>query len=280
MSNTSKYKPRPYVNSVVGEQLYHEEVEHTKLKEQKEAEEAAFDPHAPAGQGTHGAGDKATSLEVDYEKRWKDLKKHYDTEVSRLRQNVRDLEDSSTVSFTPPKTEEDLEKFRQQNPEFYDVMLSLAHSQVTRSGDQLSEMRRKIEDMEQEKALALIARHHPDFETIVKDPKFNAWLEVQDSTIQSWVKDNHDNANAFIRAIDLYKLDAGITKSSSKKQLKETKSVDTSAAQDVSVSGNSVTVGDTGKRIWSRAEIKRMTPAQFEKFDEEITAAMREGRIR
>jgi hypothetical protein len=276
MSNT-KYKPRPYMNAVIGEELYNEEVEMAKQKEQQKTEELENDPYA-AGADTRNSG-QATSGNVDWESRWKELKKHHDTTVSSLRQQVREMEESSTPSFVPPKTAEDLEKFRQQNPEFYDVIVSLAHDQSSRSSEQLIEMRRKLEEMEQEKALAQIGKAHNDFETIVRDPQFKEWLEEQDSTIQSWVKSNHNNANAFIRALDLYKLDAGITKKAPKRKPSETRS-DTSAAQDVSVSGNSVSVGDSNKREWSRAEIDRMSLAQFEKYEEEIMEAMREGRIK
>jgi hypothetical protein len=281
MSNTTtKYKPRPYVNAVIGEQLYQEEVENAKLKEKQKLEDQNYDPDS-AGQDTQDAGKKATSGEAtDYEKRYWDLKKYHDQTVNTLRHDLKDAQESSTPSFTPPKTAEELEKFRLQNPEFYDVIISLAHDQSNRSTEQLTEMRRKLDEMEQEKALALIAKAHPDFDTIVKDPKFNDWIERQSIAIQNWVRENSNDANAFIRALDLYKLDAGITKQTPRRKSVET-SLDSSAAQDVTVSsGNSVTVGDSNKRVWSRAEIARMTPPQFAKFEEQIDEAMREGRIR
>jgi predicted oxidoreductase (fatty acid repression mutant protein) len=57
--------------------------------------------------------------------------------------------------------------------------------------------------------------------------------------------------------------------------------MDTSAADSVSVSGSSISVGDTNKRIWSRDEIRQIIASgQFEKFEEELDEAMSEGRIR
>lgn len=277
MSNT-KYKPRPYFNAVVGEELYNEDVEAATQKDKQKTDDDDDDQNS-AESDTHNRGNKATSDEETYEKRWKDLKKHYDTEVSKLRGTIKELQDSTTPSFVPPKTAEDLEAFRKSNPEFYDVMLSVAHQQTSQSGEQVAEMRRKMDELEQEKAFVQIEKAHGDYKEVVKNPEFSKWLEVQDSTIQSWVKDNHNNANAFIRALDLFKLDAGITKQTPKRKSAET-SLDTSAAQDVSVSGGSVQVGETNKRIWSRAEIDRMTPENFEKNEEEIMAAMMEGRVR
>jgi hypothetical protein len=106
------------------------------------------------------------------------------------------------------------------------------------------------------------------------------WLDVQDNSIQSWVRTNSNNAKQFIRALDLYKMDSGITKHMPNRQTAATKNVDTSAAQNVSVKGASVNVGDSNKRAWTRKEIDRMSASEFALHEAEIDLAHAEGRIR
>lgn len=285
MSKTiKKFAPRPYFNSVVDEELYNEDEEAT-IKAQN-TDDNDDDPSDTAGRDTRRSTDPATSDEDTYEKRWKDLKKHYDTEVSTLRRKIKEMEEENDPSFKPPKTVEELESFRKQYPEFYDVMLSVAHQNgsqfASKTDGRIQELEAKLAEAEQEKAFKLIEQAHPDYVKVVADKQFMEWLDKQDSTIQSWVKENSSNAQSFIRALDLYKLDAGLAKppTTRKRGTSNETSTSSSAALDVSVGSGGVQVGDTNKRIWSRAEINRMTPKDFDKYEEELMAAMMEGRVR
>lgn len=283
MSNTTeaKYKPRPYFNVAnLAEQDKDEQFDH------KQNPNGSYGRDSADLDTQNGNHEDTSNDGTDYRKRWIDLKKHYDTEVSDLRRQLAERKDENL--FNPPKTAEELEAFRQKNPEFYDVMMSVAHSRLNhydeQAGSRLRQLEEKLAQSEQEKAFAQIEKAHPDYLQVVNDPKFIEWLDEQDDALQAWVKTNSNNARQFIRAIDLYKLDAGITKKlpSRKEESKETKRAPASSAADsVSVSGNSsVTVGEGNKRIWSREEINRMTPQQFEKFEAELDEAMIEGRVR
>lgn len=285
MSNTNKkFTPRPYFNIAAEKEI--EEMNNAQNPEQ--------DQDSPSAEGTTpgNSSNKATSgEEATFEKRYKDLKKHYDAEVTRYRSELGTLEEklnSSTKTFTPPKTVEELEEFRKQNPEFYEVMLSVAYEQAntvagsTDTNKRISELEAKLTQTEQEKAFALIQQNHPDYVDIVSSQAFADWLDKQTSTVQSMVKGNATDADAFIRALDLYKLDNGGARKRGRprKNAAET-SVDMSAAQEVTATGSSsINVGEDGKRIWSREEIKRMSPQEFEKNEEELMAAMTEGRVR
>jgi hypothetical protein len=279
---TGKYTPRPYFNALVDEELDREDKELAAQNLKDEGDTGS------AGQATH-QNQRATSdgnlEDTTYEKRWRDLKKHYDTEVTKLRDQLKELQENKT-SFKPPKTEEELAAFRNKYPEFYDVMLSVAHqnssSLVSKTDSRVQELEAKLAEAEQEKAFKEIEKAHPDYVSVVNAQEFLTWLEDQDTTVQSWVKSNSNNARAFIRALDLYKLDAGLAKPqkrTARGSSNETSTSNSSAAQDVRVKSQPTRVGDTNQRTWSRAEIDRMHPDEFEKHEEDIMNAMREGRV-
>lgn len=274
-----KYTPRPYFN----------------VANMAKAEAEEFFDHKKNPNGTYGQSkaspdtqdgnhDATSEDTTDYKKRWIDLKKHYDTEVSDLRRQLSEKE--KVESFTPPKTAEELEDFRKQHPDFYDVMMTVAHDKMNQydegTSSRLRQLEEKLAQAEQEKAFVAIAKSHPDYLEVVNDPKFLEWIDTQDASIQSWVKENSTNASLFISAIDLYKLNAGITKKIPKREsIKETKHVNASAADSVSVSGNSITVGDGGKRIWTREEIQKViAQGKYSQYEAELDEAMAEGRIR
>lgn len=288
MSKTNKFKPRPYFNPEVLDDLENEDAAAKNPENVSTKEDSDHDGRRDTRDNVDASA--TSENESTYEKRWKDLKKHYDSEVSTLRRKIRELEDNegSNPPFTPPKTPEDLQKFREQYPEFYDVILSVAHQQanglVETSSSRIRELEEKLAMTEREKALKLIENAHPDYVPVVNSNDFQEWLEQQTSAIQQWVKENSTDHAAFIRALDLYKLDKGLTttrKGSSKKEdtKANTFATNSSAAMEVSTKNNSVTVGESGKRIWSRAEIDRMHPTEFEKHEDEITEAMLEGRV-
>ena len=83
--------------------------------------------------------------------------------------------------------------------------------------------------------------------------------------------DNTSNAKLAARAIDLYKMDTGLSKKKVNSKLEASKSV-------TSTSKREVETGD--KKIWSLNEIAKMKPQEFIKHEKEIDLARTEGRIR
>jgi hypothetical protein len=102
-------------------------------------------------------------------------------------------------------------------------------------------------------------------------------VQSQDSTIQGWLYDNPDNADLAARAIDLYKMDSGITSNKSKTKSSELKKEAAKAVTNTK-KGNQISV--TEKKIWSVDEISKLKPGQFEKHEKDIMLARREGRIK
>ena len=132
------------------------------------------------------------------------------------------------------------------------------------------------EQLAQEKAEVELLKLHPDFQEIRQKDDFHEWASNQDRVIQDWLYENKANAQLAGRAIDLYKMDKGIGKYSNKQE----KDIKKEAAKAVSKTRKAEsTEGALPKKIWSNAEISKMSVREYEKYEEEIDKAIREGRI-
>ena len=212
-----------------------------------------------------------------FKKRYDDLKRHYDSTVNKHKDEVSRFKnqlEEKTEKFQLPKTKEEIDAWRQKYPDVYDVIETIAH---TKADEKAKQVQTKLKDLEtaqsnvnKEKAEVQLSQLHPDFNDIRADDKFHEWVAKQDSTIQSWLYDNTSNATLAARAIDLYKLDAGINKKASVNKKEASKSVTSTSKKDVEA-------GD--KKIWSVSEISKLRPQQYIKLEKEIDLARAEGRI-
>ena len=214
-----------------------------------------------------------------FKKRYDDLKRHYDSTVNKHKEETsnlkRQLEESTQQVL--PKSKEEIEAWRTKYPDVYDVITTIAD---TKADEKAKQVQTKLKDLElaqqnvkREKAEVELSKLHPDFNDIRADEKFHEWVEKQDSTIQGWLYDNSSNATLAGRAIDLYKLDAGITKpkKASIDKKEASKSVTSTSKKDIEA-------GD--KKIWSASEIAKLKPHEFLKHEKDIDLARVEGRIR
>ena len=225
-----------------------------------------------------------TAEEKAFKKRYDDLKRHYDKTLSNHKNEVTKLKtqiEQSTNKMLPPKDPNELEAWRQKYPEVYDVMQSVALNQADERAKKLEEKFQFLQGQQtqiaKEKAEVELLKRHPDFAEIRATDDFHDWAQKQDATIQGWLYDNPDNAELAARAIDLYKMDAGITTSKSKTKA-EIKKKDAAKAVTTTKKGNQI--GVTEKKIWSVEEISKLKPFEFDKYEDEIMLARREGRIK
>ena len=214
-----------------------------------------------------------------FKKRYDDLKRHYDSTITKHKGEVstlkKQLEDTDIV---PPKSAQELETWKLKYPDVYDIMKSVA---ITESKEQAKSVETKLETLEQaqsqlskEKAELELLKLHPDFKEIRSTDDFHEWAKNQDQTIQSWLYDNTSNHILCARAIDLYKMDKGFSssKKSNKDVRKEAAKVVTTTRKDTGKN-----IGE--KKIWSVSEISKLKPQQYVKLEKEIDLARAEGRI-
>jgi len=224
-----------------------------------------------------------TAQEHDYKKRYDDLKRHYDQKIQEFKTKEQQLESAmqqSNVNVPLPKTPEELENFRQEYPDVYDVMQTISSEKATKQSQQHQEELKTLKAREKENLVKVAYRElktlHPDFEEIKQDEKFLNWLEEQPTTISDGVLKNNTNARLAARVIDLYKADVGIT---TKKQ--QSKKPDVSAAMAVTSPRAKEIKTDlnANKKVWKGSDIARLKPWEFEKVEAELDLARQEGRI-
>jgi len=215
----------------------------------------------------------------DYKKRYDDLKKHYDSKLNEFKSREEELlSQVNTPEYKAPKTEEELEKFKNDYPDVYEVVETVAHMQSETKAKVLEERLSKLQEREnqliRQDAEKRLTDRHPDFEDIRNSDDFHGWAKEQPKSIQDWIYSNADDADLASRALDLFKKDFGIEPTKTTSSSKPTKK----SAADM-VSTKTTSVEPTQQKVWSEKEIAAMSMAEFDKYESEISEAMQEGRI-
>ena len=213
-----------------------------------------------------------------FKKRYDDLKRHYDSTVNKHKDNISNLKrqlEENAEKIQLPKTKEEVDAWRKKYPDVYDIIETIAYTKADEKSKQVQTKMKDLENQQanvaKDKAEVELEKLHPDFNEIRADDKFHEWVSTQSPEIQGWLYDNTSNANLAARAIDLYKMDTGMTKKASVSKKEASKSVTSTSKKDVEA-------GD--KKIWSLNEIAKMKPQEFVKHEKEIDLARAEGRIR
>lgn len=270
---------------------YHEEVKKDDDEENLEASEdnQETDPapsEAATQEGDSFVPQKETSEpEHDYKKRYDDLKRHYDSkvvefkeEIESLRKAVNDRAVEMPRGVTPPRTQEELEEFKQRYPDVFEVVQTVAsiqtESQVSKLREEIGTIKEREQQLEKQKAYEELLRMHPDFDEIKTTDEFLNWLEEQPQTLSDGIYKNNTDAKWASRVVDLYKADVGLNKpKKSKRQGSAADAVTKTPAREVATDLNG------GKAVFKASEIAKMRPWEFEKLEGEIDSARAEGRI-
>ena len=225
-----------------------------------------------------------TAEEKAFKKRYDDLKRHYDKTLNKHKSEVTNLKtqlEQSTNQMLPPTDPNDLAEWKKKYPDVYDIIETISLTKADERAKKLEEKYQFLQEQQtqiaKEKAEVELLKRHPDFQEIRATDNFHEWAQKQDPTIQGWLYENADNADLAARAIDLYKMDAGIT---TKKEKSATKNVKKEAAKAVTSTKKGNQINVTEKKIWRVEEISKLKPFEFDKYEKDIMEARREGRIK
>ena len=218
----------------------------------------------------------------DYKKRYDDLKRHYDSKLNEFKVREQELLEEATKNrqnYKAPKSVEELEQFREEYPDVYEVVETVSHLKSQEQSKDLQEKINRLEQREEEllrkDAEKRLMEKHPDFEDIRNSDDFHNWAKEQPKSIQDWIYENADDADLASTALDLFKTHMGMD--NSKKTKSNSKQTKKSAADMVST--KTTTVEPKQEKIWSETEIAAMSMDEFDKFEDEISEAMQQGRI-
>ena len=218
----------------------------------------------------------------DYKKRYDDLKKHYDSKLNEFKSREQELLEQAAENrpaYKAPKSAEEIEQFRKEYPDVYEVVETVSHLQAEEKSKDLKEKLERLQEREKEllrkDAEKRLLEKHPDFEDIRNSDDFHNWAKEQPESIQDWIYSNAEDADLASRALDLFKndfvIDVSIKEKSNSKQTKK-------SAADM-VSTKTTAVEPKQEKIWSETEIAAMSMDEFDRHEAEISEAMIQGRI-
>ena len=107
--------------------------------------QAVEDTQEATPQETGFISKNETQPNHDYKKRYDDLKSHYDRKQNENTQKLEEIEaklklaekNQAMANYTPPKTDDELKKFKEKYPDVYDVVETISQKQATRQVESL-----------------------------------------------------------------------------------------------------------------------------------------------
>jgi hypothetical protein len=268
------------------EEVYEDDDDEVEAQSDADPEEVSATQQDETGDSFVQTKTEEPEESHDYKKRYDDLKRHYDAKVNEFKQEIDDLKSAVRSrdvempnSIAMPKTVEELQAFKEQYPDIFEVVQTVsamqAQSQVSQLQEEIGVIKEREKSMEKQKAYAELLRLHPDFDEIKADEDFLSWLDEQPESLSDGIYKNNTNARLAARVIDLYKADKGISK-----KPKQTRSKDNDAAAAVTRQApKELSTRDGKGKIWKASQIGKMKPWEFEKHEAELDAARAEGRI-
>jgi hypothetical protein len=272
--------PQSQTQSILSNQHYRNPRHAQEAADLEEYERSLRSPDAQGGQDT----DPEVKPEHNWEKRYKDLQSYTAKKISALEVQMKDAMQQGVQRIEVPKSPEELEAFKGQNPETYAVIQSMAHNMfeahMSKYDSQLAEMQGTIKETAQERAVLKLKQAHADYETVMNSDVFHDWASTQSPQVQDWIYKNPDNADLAIQALSLFKYHSGWGKDKT-----DTRNTQGNTGGDVSVTTRhpKVEPGATDRNhpayIWKESDIARMRPEEFDKWSQHIDLAQREKRI-
>ena len=219
--------------------------------------------------------------EKNFKKRYGDLRRHSQKKEEEFNAKIAALEaqvnKAAKQELVLPKTDEELEAWAKEYPDVAGIIESIADKKAKASANALEERMAELEELRvnatREKAEAELIKMHPDFVEIREDDTFHNWAKDQPKWVQDALYENVDDAKSVARVIDLYKVDKGITK------VKKSSSSDKAAASSVKTKSAATPEPDEASKYVKESEVEAMSIKEYEKRQEEILDAQRNGRF-
>ena len=219
--------------------------------------------------------------EKTFKKRYSDLRRHQQKQAEEFKAELENLKSQLSAATKKemklPKSDEDIEEWAKEYPDVAAIVETIA---VKKAREQASELENRIKAIDElqysatkEKAEAQLMQMHPDFDEIRDSDDFHDWAEEQPKWVQDALYDNDNDARSAARAINLYKVDRGISKKSKSKS-------DKGAAEAVAPKNKrSKPQSDETSTYLKESQVQKMTPQEYEKHADDIMDAIRSGKF-
>jgi len=219
--------------------------------------------------------------EKNFKKRYGDLRRHTQKKEEEFAAKIAALESQLTKAskkeLVLPKTDEELEAWAKEYPDVASIIETIADKKSKANATDLEERMAELEEMRvnahRDKAEAELVKMHPDFIEIRQDDTFHNWAKEQPKWVQDALYENVDDAKSVARVIDLYKVDKGISNK------KGSRPSEKAAASSVKTKSAAAPEPDESANHVRESEVAAMSIREYEKRQEEILDAQRNGRF-
>ena len=251
--------------------LEEEELEQLMKEQRGEAEKETAEPEE---------AEPTSAEERTFKKRYSDLRRHQQKQADDFKKEIdalkKQLTDATNKEMRLPKSDEDIEQWAADYPDVAAIVETIAMKKAREQSTALEERMKAIDELQtsatKEKAEVELMRIHPDFDEIRESDDFHNWADEQPKWVQDALYDNDNDARSAARAIDLYKVDMGITKQKPRSDKDAAKSVSTKNSR-------SKPQQDESSTFLKESEVQRMSPQEYEKMSDEIMEAIRSGKF-
>jgi hypothetical protein len=221
-----------------------------------------------------------TAEERSFKKRYGDLRRHQQEQKSNFEEQIKalkaELQVSTSGEMELPSTEAEIGRWAAKYPQVANIMQTMAIKAAREQNADLTTRMQELDELQvtanKSKAEAKLLQVHPDFEQIREDDAFHDWVDAQPKWVQDSLYHNESDATSAARAIDLYKLDAGITK-----KKKAAKGNSRSAAHEVSTASSGAPTTGSGEQQFRESDVEKMDIREYAKYQDDIAEAMRNG---
>ena len=218
--------------------------------------------------------------EKNFKKRYGDLRRHTQKKEEEFNAKLEALQaqvdKASKNELVFPKTDEELDAWSKEYPDVAGIVEAIADKKSKATAKDLEARMAEFEELritaKREKAEAELASMHPDFVQIREDDAFHKWAEVQPKWVQDALYENTEDAKSVSRVFDLYKVDTGIVTNKSNNS-------DKAAASSVKTKGAAKPEADEASKYIRESQVAAMSIKEYEKRQEEILDAQRNGRF-
>ena len=223
--------------------------------------------------------DELSAEEKNFKKRYGDLRRHQQDKEKEFNAKIEALESqlskAANKQLVLPKTDEELEAWTKEYPDVASIIETIADKKSKSAAkdieDRMAELEEMRQDAHRDKAEAELVKIHPDFIEIRQDDTFHNWAKEQPKWVQDALYENVDDAKSVARVIDLYKIDKGITNK------KKAKPDEKAAASSVKTKSAAAPEPDESAKMIRESEVANMSMKEYERRQEEILDAQRNG---
>lgn len=241
---------------------------------------AYAEPSAPVDDPPEPAA--TTPEEETFKKRYGDLRRHAQQKETLFTKQINDLKSqmeqlTKAANQPMPKNKEEFETWKSKYPQIASFVETIADEKASEKAAQLNieldGVKQKLTETEKEKAFATLKVLVPDIEDLVRSLEYKNWYQEQPAFVQEELNTSED-PHRIAYWVNIYRM------SVAKPEKQAKKPGDKLAALDTSVKNTGAKPDHlAGKYKFTASQIAKMTPAEFEKHEQELIEARNAGQI-